>query len=128
LIISLLERNSRKAPRASISDSSSNGSKPIGIEETGQQGGFFDELYEDEELLDISIEGIRPDSDKLTRALPWISRAEAGKIYLVRGSWIHCFIEECFYFTGDDDEHDDQIDAVSGVYRMCCDYAPSTVF
>lgn len=95
---------------------------PIGVEVAGQQGGFVDELYRDPELQNISIEGIRPDKDKLTRALPWIARAQAGKVYLVGGNWINEFLNECQSFTGHGDKYDDQIDTVSGVYQMCSDH------
>ena len=95
---------------------------PVGVEEAGQQKGFIDELLRDRELQGISIEGIKPGADKLTRALPWISRAEAGKVFLVKGSWINEFLNECQSFTGHGDKRDDQIDGVSGVYQMCCGY------
>ncbi|MBI5554810.1 MAG: phage terminase large subunit [Elusimicrobia bacterium] len=91
---------------------------PIGIEEAGQQKGFIDELLRAPELRGISINGYRPDSDKLTRALPWISRAEAGNVFLIRGGWINEFLNECQLFTGCGDKYDDQIDAVSGAYKM----------
>ncbi len=91
----------------------------IGIEEAGQQKGFIDELFRDPELQNVSIQGIKPGSDKLTRALPWISRAEAGKVFLSRGNWINEFLDECQSFTGHGDKHDDQVDAVSGCYQMC---------
>ncbi len=69
-------------------------------------------------LPSYEISTDRPDSDKLTRALPWISRAAAGKIHLVQGPWINEFLSECQVFTGHGDKHDDQIDAVSGVWGM----------
>jgi predicted phage terminase large subunit-like protein len=94
----------------------------VGIEEAGQQKGFIDELFRDDELLDTIIRAIRPDSDKLTRAFPWISRAEAKKVFLVKGNWINDFLDECQVFTGHGDKHDDQIDTVSGVYKMCSKY------
>jgi len=50
--------------------------------------------------------------------LPWISRAEAGKVFLVRGHWINAFLDECQIFTGHGDKYDDQIDAVSGCYQI----------
>jgi len=91
---------------------------PICVEEGGQQIGFISQLLEEPELQGISVTGSRPDKDKLTRALPWIARAEAGKIYLINGSWINEFLNECQHFTGISDKHDDQIDAVSGVYLL----------
>lgn len=90
----------------------------VGIEEAGQQLGFIDDIIEDPQFADFSIKGYKVDGDKLVRALPWIARAEARKIKLVRGKWINDFLDEAEDFTGMDDPHDDQIDAVSGCYRM----------
>jgi predicted phage terminase large subunit-like protein len=101
---------------------------PIGIEEAGQQKGFIDELKRDPEMMGYAITGYRPSTDKLTRALPWISRAESGNIYLVNGIWINEFLNECQVFTGSGgDKHDDQVDAVSGVYKMVAVPTPAIV-
>ena len=54
--------------------------------------------------------------DKLTRALSWANRAEAGKVVLVRGAWNDDLIEECCLFPNG--AHDDQIDAVSLAVQM----------
>jgi predicted phage terminase large subunit-like protein len=62
-------------------------------------------------LLEYSV-----DKDKLTRALPWIALAEAGKVFCVAGSWVPGFKEEVNNFPAG--THDDQVDAVSGVYKM----------
>jgi predicted phage terminase large subunit-like protein len=91
---------------------------PLGIEEAGVQAGFIQELLRDKKLQGTSIKGYRPEKDKLTRALAWISRAESGKLFLIKGPWINEFLNECQLFTGHGDKHDDQIDAVSGVYNM----------
>jgi len=91
---------------------------PIGIEVAGQQAGFFQDLLRDDALKGVVIKGYKPDGDKFTRALPWIARAEAGKVYLVRGSWVMPFLDECQKFTGHNDKNDDQIDGVSGGYIM----------
>jgi len=97
---------------------------PIGIESAGQQQGFIDELTRDSDLAAFSIKGIRPAADKLTRALPWIARAEAGQVHLVRGQWIAAFLSECAHFTGTNDAQDDQIDCISGAYQMAASGAP----
>jgi len=91
---------------------------PIGFELGGQQKGFLAELLRDLELSDVFVKGYSPDADKLTRALPWIARAQAGKVYLIRGLWINPYLAECEVFTGHNDKSDDQIDASSGVYFM----------
>ncbi|MBW2085292.1 MAG: phage terminase large subunit [Deltaproteobacteria bacterium] len=97
---------------------------PIGIESAGQQQGFVDELTRDPDLAAFSIKGVRPMADKLTRALPWIARAEAGQVYLIRGSWVTEFLGECARFTGKNDAQDDQIDCVSGAYQMVATSGP----
>ncbi|MBW2141955.1 MAG: phage terminase large subunit, partial [Deltaproteobacteria bacterium] len=97
---------------------------PIGIEAAGQQQGFVDDLLRDSDLAAFSIKGIRPVADKLTRALPWIARAEAGQVYLVRGQWVGAFLSECASFTGTGKAHDDQIDCVSGAYQMAASGGP----
>ncbi|MBF0350911.1 MAG: phage terminase large subunit [SAR324 cluster bacterium] len=104
--------------RKTITQTALNERIHVGIEEAGQMKGFIDDLLDDRTLAGISIKGFRPDQDKLTRSLPWITRAEAGKVKLVRGTWINDFLNECQVFTGAGDANDDQIDCVSGAYQM----------
>jgi len=57
--------------------------------------------------------------DKLTRALPWFALAdpEAGfKVAIVEGDWNEAFLSEIEEFPKG--LHDDQVDAVSGLYQM----------
>ncbi len=54
---------------------------------------------------------------KFVRAGPWASAAQAGNFLLVEGPWIEDFLDECEMF-GEKDQHDDQIDAVSGAYKV----------
>ena len=61
-------------------------------------------------------QAIHVDTDKFTRALSWQSRAEAGKVYLVRASWNEEFLDELCSFP--DGKHDDQVDAVSLAVQM----------
>jgi predicted phage terminase large subunit-like protein len=60
--------------------------------------------------------GIKVETDKVTRALAWASLAEEGKVILVRGPWLHDFIEEVC--TLPNCKHDDQIDAVSMAIKI----------
>lgn len=87
----------------------------IGVEDYGTQAGFVQEL---QRLVSGHIKGYKVPGDKLTRALPWIAKTEAGKIKIVRGDWVHDFLAECVSFTGHGDIHDDQVDAVSIAYSM----------
>lgn len=87
----------------------------VGVE---AQGGFetaFDNLRE---VLspEIKCMPVRVETDKLTRALPWIALADAGKLYLVSGDWNTAFVSEAEEFPLG--RHDDMIDAVSGAYAL----------
>ena len=76
----------------------------------------FQELIRVPELLNTTIRSIRVDRDKVSRALAVASRAEQGKVKLVRGNWIAAFLDEVAAFPNG--AHDDQIDAVSGSFQM----------
>jgi predicted phage terminase large subunit-like protein len=91
------------------------------------------DLQRDPRLAHIPILRVKPDRDKLSRALPWAVRAEQGwqqnqgkpwsewrgGVALVRGPWIGSFLDEACNFTGESDGgHDDQIDSVSGSVRL----------
>jgi predicted phage terminase large subunit-like protein len=63
-----------------------------------------------------TLRGIRVETDKITRALPWAALAEERKLFLVRGPYLRDFIEEAASFPNS--KHDDQIDAVSLAISM----------
>lgn len=94
----------------------------IGIETCGTQKGFFQELMCELDSMSLELHAFDEDTDKLTRALPWIARAEAGKFYIVRGKGVDKYIDELIEFTGHGDKHDDQVDATSGAFRMLAEY------
>lgn len=94
----------------------------IGIETCGTQKGFFQDLMADLDVMELDLHAFDEDTDKLTRALPWIARAEAGKFYIVRGKGVDKYLDELVEFTGHGDKHDDQVDATSGAYRMLAEY------
>ncbi len=91
---------------------------PVGIETSGQQEGFFDDLKLDKVFGRVALFGAKPDRDKLTRALPWIATVDDSRFYMVRGAWNAPFLSECAVFTGHDDKHDDQVDMVSGGWDL----------
>ncbi len=74
------------------------------------------DIHRETKLFRVVLSAIRCDTDKLTRALPWAAKAEAGKVILVRGPWIEEFIEEVCSFPSA--AHDDQVDAVSLAFQM----------
>lgn len=82
------------------------------IEEALHGLAALQELRRDPTLVNVTLRGVKVDRDKVSRALPWAARAEAGKVALVRGTWIGAFIDEVCQFP--QGAHDDQVDTVSG--------------
>ena len=88
----------------------------VGIEAQGPQKGMVQECWADPDLLNVGILGIPAPLSKRIRASSAMARGEAGKLYLVSGSWNKDFVDECVNFdTGD---HDDQVDVLSGIFHM----------
>ena len=79
------------------------------------------ELARDPALSGVAIRSVRVTNDKLTRAAPAVTRAEAGKLKFVLESeadrrWVREWIDEmCAFPYG---AHDDRVDTVSGVLQM----------
>jgi len=62
-------------------------------------------------LAGYVVKSERPTGDKVVRARPLASAAEAGNVVLRRAHWNREFVAECTAFPGG--RHDDQVDAVS---------------
>lgn len=58
----------------------------------------------------------RTTKDKITRAAPVSSQAEAGNIKILQASWNEEFFRELENFP--DGAHDDIVDALSGAFGM----------
>ena len=87
-----------------------------GVESALHGQALVQDLLRETKLLRCVLRSIRTDKDKVTRALVWAARAEAGKVILVRGPWIEEFLDEvCSFPNG---SHDDQVDAMSLAFRM----------
>jgi len=87
-----------------------------GVERVAFQLAAVQELMREPALAAIAVREIVPDKDKIARCLPWLARAEQGKVALVRGNWNAAAIDEfCSFPEG---LHDDQVDAVSGAVTM----------
>jgi predicted phage terminase large subunit-like protein len=85
----------------------------VGIEAVGGFKAVFANLIEGWPA-GIYVNAFDAERDKLTRALPWFTRTNLGKVNLARGAWNSDFLSECSAFpTG---QHDDQVDAVSGAF------------
>jgi predicted phage terminase large subunit-like protein len=91
-----------------------------GIETSGQQGGYFQELQRDERLATIAVKPVNPKEvgNKEVRANVWASRIPDGLIYLIRdGGWdVDGFLAEAVAFPKG--AYDDQVDGVSGAVQM----------
>ena len=88
----------------------------LGVEKVAFQLAAIQELEREKALIAHSIWAVAPDKDKLARAMPWASRAQAGRVHLVNGPWVPDFLNEvCDFPQG---SHDDQVDAVSGAVQL----------
>lgn len=90
----------------------------IGLGGPGLAEGLIQDLQAEPMLSDIPVVQFPEDKDKLTRALPWVARAEGGKFFVAQGAGLDAYIEELVEFTGNDDAHDDHVDWTSGAYRL----------
>lgn len=88
----------------------------LGIESAMHGLAATQELLRLPELVNTQLNSIHVDKDKVSRALPVASRAEQGKVKLIRGEWIADFLDEATSFPHG--RHDDQVDAVSGAFQM----------
>ena len=88
----------------------------VGIEEAWQGLEAVQELRRMPELSGVTFRGIKVDKDKVSRAMPWAARAEAGTVKLVAGPWVKPFIDEVVAFPTA--PHDDYVDAASGAVMM----------
>jgi len=63
----------------------------------------------------LDAHGVIPQGDKVTRAKPFASQAEAGNVKLVRGCWNEDYLDHLH--NQPDIKHDDLMDASSGCHR-----------
>jgi predicted phage terminase large subunit-like protein len=63
-----------------------------------------------------TVNGKKPEGDKIVRALPWFAEAERGIFYYVEGSWNATFFEQLGNFP--EGAHDDCVDSVSGARHI----------
>jgi predicted phage terminase large subunit-like protein len=98
----------------------------LGIESAMHGLAATQELLRLPELVNTRLKSIHVDKDKVSRALPVASRAEQGRVKLVRGNWISDFLDEATSFP--QGRHDDQIDSVSGAFQMIAEPSAGKVF
>lgn len=76
----------------------------------------LDYLLERKELRGYNLSKKAPQGDKYTRAQPFATRVNNGKVKLVRGGWNRAYLDELAVFPMG--AHDDQIDASSGAFEF----------
>jgi predicted phage terminase large subunit-like protein len=74
------------------------------------------QMLRESRLRGYKLDAKPPEGDKYTRAGPFASRMNAGKVKLVRGGWNRAFLDECSVFPVGN--YADQVDAASGAYQM----------
>ncbi len=67
-------------------------------------------------LAGYNVAGDRPSGDKMTRAKPLQSQAEAGNVYAIAGKWTGAFLEEFASFPNG--RYVDQVDATAGAFNQ----------
>jgi predicted phage terminase large subunit-like protein len=87
-----------------------------GIELSANGHALLADLRQMPDLRGKKFGGVKVETNKLTRALPWIALAEEGRVRLVAGRWNEDFITEACGFPHG--HNDDQIDAVSIAVQM----------
>lgn len=85
----------------------------IYIEDTANGTAIAQTIMRQARFRRFKIQTVPVSLNKQTRAAGWVSRARAGFVNLIEGTWIGEFLDECVAF-GQKKAHDDRIDAVSG--------------
>ena len=85
-------------------------------QEPGASGVITLDHYRRRVLDGFHFNAHKSDANKLVRARPLSSAAEAGNVKLVRGAWNEAFLDEVELFPTPG-EHDDMVDAASGAHE-----------
>ena len=88
----------------------------IVIEQDPGQAGVSECDHLVRNLSGYSVSVNKVSKDKITRALPVSSQAEAGNIKILKARWNEDFFKELENFP--EAGHDDQVDALSGAFNM----------
>lgn len=93
----------------------------VGIEDVAFMTRAIQDLAKRPNMARYSITGYKPSKDKVTRALPFAARVNAGLVDVYQSSWTDAYLDElCSFPLG---KHDDQVDATSGAYEMLEGYS-----
>jgi predicted phage terminase large subunit-like protein len=88
----------------------------VRFEMEGGASGKRDRRYIVSMLAGYDVAGVRPQGDKIVRAKPLASQAEAGNVKLLRGAWNQRWLN---HMHGQPDlAHDDIMDSSSGAFNI----------
>jgi len=93
--------------------------------EGGASGKSLVDHYARNILCAFNFSGVKPLTDKVSRAGAFSSAAEAGNVILFSGQWVNAFLDEVDAFP--EGNHDDQIDACTGAMEALKGGAIATV-
>ena len=88
----------------------------IGIEKKQHGMAMVQDLVPETSKMGVFLSPIDVDKDKQTRATPIAAALDAGKLFVVRGSWNQAWVDEMSVFPLG--KNDDQVDATSGGWSM----------
>jgi len=91
-----------------------------GIEAVGTQKGVWQTLRREPGLAGVPLFPVTPRGDKLTRALPLLSKAKAGQLVLLKRVWTDELVGEMLGFPLG--EHDDQVDALGLALQVATEH------
>ena len=87
-------------------------------QEPGGSGISLISHYQRNVLPGYAVRADKVTSNKVSRAMPLASMAEAGNVKLVRGPWITAFLDEAEAFPYGTHAYDDAVDAVAGGFQQ----------
>jgi predicted phage terminase large subunit-like protein len=89
-------------------------------EEAGSSGKIVSDHYRRVVLPGFVVTPVRSTGKKAERFAPFSSMAEAGNVFILRGSWNGPWLDELCAFDGSGKGHDDQCDSVSLGFAQLC--------
>lgn len=98
---------------------------PVRIEQDPGSAGKMEANYYVRLLAGFDVAARPATQDKLTRAKPFSSQAEAGNVFIVKGAWNEEYLTELENFPSST-AHDDQVDASSGAFNDLCEGGTGT--
>ncbi|MDP9201129.1 MAG: phage terminase large subunit [Gemmatimonadota bacterium] len=85
-------------------------------QEPGSAGAVVIDHYRRTVLPEFTVKGVRSTGTKEVRAAPVAARAEAGELWICRGTWNTTFLDELVAFPAG--SHDDQVDGLAAAYEQ----------